>query len=82
MASVGCPEENGYAERWMRTLKEDHVSLSEYRDFWDAHAQIGHFIEEVYQSKRVHSSLGYLPPAIFEERWCRQQAACVTISST
>ena len=62
MAAVGCPEENGYAERWMRTLKEDHVQMSEYNDFWDAQAQIGTFIEEVYQRKRVHSKLGYLPP--------------------
>ena len=43
MASVGCPEENGYAERWMRTLKENHVQMSEYSDFWDAQAQIGTF---------------------------------------
>lgn len=69
MAAVGCPEENGFVERWMRTLKEDHVSMSEYDDFWDCQAQIGEFIEEVYQRKRVHSSLGYLPPAVFEERW-------------
>jgi transposase InsO family protein len=69
MASVGCPEENGFVERWMRTLKEDHVSMSEYDDFRDCQSQIGEFIEEVYQRKRVHSSLGYLPPAVFEERW-------------
>jgi len=69
MAAVGCPEENGFVERWMRTLKEDHVNMSEYADFPDCQAQIGGFIEEVYQRKRVHSSLGYLPPAVFEERW-------------
>lgn len=74
MAAVGCPEENGFAERWMRTLKEDHVSMSEYKDFWDCEAQIGQFIEEVYQRKRVHSSLGYLPPAVFEERWWEAKA--------
>lgn len=74
MAAVGCPEENGFVERWMRTLKEDHVSMSEYDDFWDCQAQIGVFIEEVYQRKRVHSSLGYLPPAIFEERWWEAKA--------
>ena len=83
MAAVGCPEENGYAERWMRTLKEDHVSMSEYAGFEDARAQIGEFIEEVYQKKRVHSSLGYLPPKVFEDRWrsSRQTSeSCVTIS--
>jgi putative transposase len=68
MASVGCPEENGFAERWMRTLKDEHVSLSEYENLEDARAQIEVFIEEVYQRKRAHSSIGYLPPAIFEER--------------
>jgi putative transposase len=74
MAAVGCPEENGFAERWMRTLKEDHVSMSEYAGFLDCQAQIGEFIEEVYQRKRVHSSLGYLPPAVFEERWWEAKA--------
>jgi hypothetical protein len=72
MAAVGCPEENGYADRWMRILKEDHVQSSEYSDFWDAQAQIGVFVEEVYQKKRVHSKLGYLPPAVFEE--CGREA--------
>jgi putative transposase len=79
MAAVGCPEENGYAERWMRILKEDHVQMSEYSDFWDAQAQIGVFIEEVYQRKRVHSKLGYLPPAIFEERWLAARASEVLL---
>ena len=49
MAPVGCPEENGYAERLVRTLKEEHVSLSEYRDVEDARAQIGQFLCDVYQ---------------------------------
>ena len=80
MAAVGCPEENGYAERWMRTLKEDHVQMSEYNDFWDAQAQIGTFIEQVYQRKRVHSKLGYLPPAVFEERWWKTRASEVLLS--
>ncbi|WP_395093443.1 integrase core domain-containing protein [Armatimonas sp.] len=80
MASVGCPEKNGYAERWMRTLKADHVQMSEYTDFWDAQAQIGIFIEEVYQRKRVHSKLGYLPPAVFEERWRETRASEVLLS--
>ena len=66
MASVGCPEENGYAERLMRTIKEEHVSLTEYADFDDAKAQIGQFLTDVYQHKRIHSSLGYLTPAEYE----------------
>lgn len=68
MAAVGCPEENGYAERLMRTIKEEHVSLSKYQDFEDALAQIGQFLTNTYQKERIHSSLGYLTPAEFENR--------------
>ena len=66
MASAGCPEENGYAERLMRTIKEEHVSLTEYENFADAKRRIAHFIEDVYQFKRIHSSLGFLTPSEFE----------------
>lgn len=69
MAEVGKPEENGYAERFMRTLKEEEVDLSDYRDFADAQKQIGQFIEDVYNHKRIHSSLGYLTPIEFEAVW-------------
>jgi putative transposase len=69
MAAVGKAEENGYAERLMRTIKEEEVDLSEYRDFADAKNQIGRFIEDVYNHKRIHSSLGYLTPAEFEAVW-------------
>ena len=65
MAAVGCPEDNGYAERLMRTIKEEHVRLTEYTDFADAKSQIGEFLEDVYQRKRIHSALGYLTPAEF-----------------
>jgi putative transposase len=66
MAAVGKAEENGYAERFMRTIKEEEVQLSEYHDFADAQAQIGQFIEAVYNQKRIHSALDYLSPAEFE----------------
>jgi transposase InsO family protein len=66
MAAVGAPEENGYAERLMRTIKEEEVDLSDYRDFADAQSQIGCFLEDVYNQKRIHSSLGYLTPLEFE----------------
>jgi transposase InsO family protein len=69
MARVGKPEENGYAERFMRTLKEEEVDLSEYLDFADAQQQLGHFIQDVYNRKRIHSSLGYLTPSEFESGW-------------
>jgi putative transposase len=68
MAAVGEPRENGYAERLMRTIKEE-VDLSEYVDFDDARGQIGRFLDDVYNVKRIHSSLGYLTPREFEAQW-------------
>jgi transposase InsO family protein len=69
MAAVGEPRENGYAERLMRTIKEEEVDLSEYHDFADAQRQIGRFLDAVYNVKRIHSALGYLTPVEFEEQW-------------
>jgi putative transposase len=74
MAAVGEPRENGYAERLMRTIKEEEVDLSEYRDFADANRQITHFLDDVYNVKRIHSSLGYLTPREFEEQWRADRA--------
>lgn len=72
MAEVGAAWQNGYAERIIRTIKEEEIDLTDYQDFADAYAQIGHFVEQVYQHKRIHSALGYLTPAEFEADW-RQQ---------
>ncbi len=69
MSAQGEPRENGYAERLIRTIKEEEVELSDYQDFSDAHHQIGRFIEDVYNTKRIHSSLGYLTPVEFESAW-------------
>jgi transposase InsO family protein len=69
MAAVGKPEENGFAERLMRTIKEEEVDLTEYEDLADARRQLGRFLEDVYNTKRIHSSLGYLTPAEFHQQW-------------
>ena len=69
MAAVGKAEENGFAERLMRTIKEEEVDLSDYQNFSDAQHQIGRFLEDVYNTKRIHSSLGYLTPVEFEVAW-------------
>lgn len=69
MAGVGKPEENGYAERLMRTIKEEEVELTEYKDLDDAREQIGRFLEDVYMTKRIHSALNYLTPVEFEALW-------------
>jgi putative transposase len=69
MADQGEAWQNGYAERLIRTIKEEEVDLSEYLDYHDAYQQIGRFLDDVYMHKRIHSSLGYLTPAEFEAQW-------------
>ena len=69
MAEIGEPTQNGYAERVIRTIKEEEVDLSEYQDYADANQQIEKFIEDIYNKKRVHSALGYLTPTEFETQW-------------
>jgi len=73
MAESGKAWQNGYAERLIRTIKEEEVDLSEYEDYNDAVSQLGRFLNDVYIRKRIHSSLGYLTPAEFEERWRRER---------
>jgi putative transposase len=73
MAEVGEPTQNGYAERLMRTIKEEEVDLSEYRNFAEAYRQIKTFLEDVYMKKRIHSSIGYLTPIEFESEWKSKQ---------
>ena len=80
MAEVGHAEQNGYCERVIRTIKEEEVYLSEYRDFEDAREQIGRFIDDVYLSKRIHSSLGYLTPAEFQQQWRQKRSQAVASS--
>ena len=80
MAEVGQAWQNGYAERIMRTIKEEEVDLSEYQDYWDAYRQIGQFLEDIYMQKRIHSSLGYLTPVEFESQWLEQGANSPTVS--
>jgi putative transposase len=69
MAARGEPRENGYAERLMRTIKEEEVALNDYLDFSHAYASLERFLDEVYPHKRIHSALGYLTPAEFEAQW-------------
>jgi putative transposase len=73
MAEIGAAWQNGYAERLMRTIKEEEVDLSEYEDYTDAVRQLGRFLDEVYMHKRIHSSLGYLTHVEFEQQWLTQQ---------
>ena len=66
MSSVSNPYDNAKAESFFKTLKQEEVYLKEYESFADAQANLEVFIEQVYNTKRLHSSLGYLPPAEFE----------------
>ncbi len=66
MSAKGNPYDNAKAESFFKTLKREEVYLKQYRTFGEAEANIGQFIEDVYNVKRLHSSLGYLPPAEFE----------------
>jgi len=75
MSRTGNPYDNAKAESFMKTLKSEEVYLRQYRDQEDARASIQRFIEEVYNRKRLHSSLGYLSPEDFEERHRRNPAA-------
>lgn len=66
MSAVGNPYDNAKAESFFKTLKREEVYLNQYDSFADADANLGHFIDEVYNTKRLHSSLGYRPPIEFE----------------
>ena len=66
MSAVGNPYDNAKAESFFKTLKQEEVYLKQYQTFEEAHTNIGQFIEDVYNTKRLHSSLGYLPPLEFE----------------
>jgi transposase InsO family protein len=66
MSRKGNPYDNAACESFMKTLKYEEVYRNEYRDFQEAHASIGEFLGSVYNQKRLHSALGYLPPAEFE----------------
>ena len=66
MSRKGNPWDNAACESFMKTLKYEEVHRNEYRDLAEARAEIREFLEKVYNQKRLHSALGYVPPAEFE----------------
>ena len=67
MSRRGNPYDNALAESFLKTLKYEEVYRQEYRDLAEARASIERFLEKVYNEKRLHSALGYLPPVEFEQ---------------
>ena len=68
VAHRGCPWENGYAERLIRTLKEEEVHLNDYQNIHEARERIEQFLTQVYNLKRPHAALGYLTPMEFQTK--------------
>lgn len=66
MSKAGCPYDNAKAESFFKTLKKEEVYLNQYRNFEEARTHLSAFLDDVYNVKRLHSSLGYLPPTEFE----------------
>ena len=76
MSRSGNPYDNAYAESFMKTLKHEEVSLWEYETMADVVERIPYFIEEVYNRKRLHSSIGYMPPEEYE-RLMMEKSTCL-----
>ena len=73
MSRKGNPWDNAACESFMKTLKYEEVYRNEYRDLAEARASIGQFLEKVYNGKRLHSAVGYVPPAEFEAHLAAQK---------
>ncbi len=66
MSAKGNAYDNTKAESFFKTLKQEEMYLKQYQTFEEASANSGQFIDDVYNTKRLHSSLGYVPPIEFE----------------
>ena len=68
MSRKGNPYDNAFAESFIKTLKYEEVNMKEYTTMEEAYDNIKEFIDEVYNNKRLHSSIGYVPPEEFEQK--------------
>ena len=74
MSDKGNPYQNNITESFFKTLKYNKVYLNEYESYEKALSNIENFIELVYHKKRLHSSLGYLPPEKFEQQFFNEKS--------
>ncbi|HEY4695989.1 MAG TPA: IS3 family transposase [Candidatus Hydromicrobium sp.] len=81
MSGKANPYDNAKMESFFRTLKVEEVYMNEYRTFEDALNSIPYFIEEVYNRKRLHSSLGYMPPEEFEHKFNKNKTHQLVLTS-
>lgn len=80
MSRKGNPYDNAFAESFMKTLKYEEVLLNDYETFTDMLERLPHFIEDVYNKRRLHSSLGYKTPEEYEQEY-NQKQACGLLST-
>jgi transposase InsO family protein len=81
MSRKGNPYDNATAESFFKTLKSEEVYLWDYRTMDDVQNRLPFFIEDVYNRKRLHSSLGYRPPVEFEELFNQTKSCPVTLTA-
>ena len=77
MSRKGNPWDNAACESFMKTLKYEEIFRNEYRDLAEARTSIHEFLEKVYNHKRLHSALGYVPPAEFEAQMAARNQKAV-----
>ena len=75
MSRPGCPYDNAMAESFMKTLKQEEVDGTIYRDLDQVRTAMSEFLEAVYNRKRLHSALGYRPPVEFEAEFVDHEGA-------
>lgn len=74
MSEKANPYDNAKMESFFRTLKVEEVYMSDYETYDDILSSIPYFIEEMYNKKRLHSSLGYMPPEEFEDKFNKNKS--------
>ena len=70
MSRRGNPYDNAHVESFFKTLKHEEIFANDYSTIDDVADRLPHFLEEVYNRRRLHSSLGYMPPEEFREYSC------------